>query len=62
MFSSTDGPTTGVHRAAGDPGPVLANAAGSVSTSRARAASLTTTPTRGTRTTGPTRARARTSG
>ncbi|GAA3443059.1 hypothetical protein [Planomonospora venezuelensis] len=61
MLSSTDGPSTGVHRSPGEPGPSLRKRS-SVSTARATAASLTTTPSPGTRTTGPSRASSRTRG
>ena len=53
MLSSTDGPSTGVQRSDGDPGPTLVNRSVSSSTARAVAASDTTTPMPGTRTTGP---------
>ena len=62
MLSSTDGPSTGVHRAPEDPGPSLRNRSGSPRTSLARAASLTTTPTPGTGTAGPARATRRSRG
>ncbi|MNW56072.1 hypothetical protein D3C74_337720 [compost metagenome] len=62
MLSRTDGPSTGVHRSEGAPGPTLEKCSVSSSTSRAVAASFTTTPSPGTRTTGPRRASARNAG
>ena len=53
MLSSTLGPSTGVHRSLGAPGPVLEKLAVFISTPRSRAASFTTTPSPGTRRTGP---------
>ena len=53
MLSSTLGPSTGVQRSLGAPGPVFEKLAVFMSTPRSSAASFTTTPRRGMRRTGP---------